>query len=442
MKISTKSWKKYTGIIRRLSDKASALMEKYLESHDISTEEGIQAAIDYAYALATKYGEGAGAIACQMYEEVAEASGKTIPAAEPAATATRSEMAKAMLGRMADSNRPDVIAKTVGRKVKLVSMDTMLNNTLRDGAQFAWIPSGDSCPFCLMLASSGWKNASKKAIRNGHASHIHDNCDCNYAVRFSDDVDVEGYDPESLLEQYNDAEGRTGKEKINSMRRERYALDPEKYRAQNKKSYDKMRRIQYGQQTVFSSKKGQIHARRVDKLSYNNIYVDDNINLSAKQLKSIDKQVTEAKTVLGITNECNIPVLITDTEPYLASYNVKDNRISISYKLSNEKEILKMQTGCACPNDPRSTAVHELIHWKDANEYLNSGNKLDTDSDIIRYFEYRNRVSEILLESEGVNLSDAESVRKISQYAYNNWLENEFDEVYTEYRTTKALEVQ
>ncbi len=81
---------------------------------------------------------------------------------------------------------------------KLASADTLAKNALRDGAEWAWIPSGDTCPFCLMLASQGWVKASKKALKNGHCKHIHANCDCTYAVRFSHDTDVAGYDPDKL----------------------------------------------------------------------------------------------------------------------------------------------------------------------------------------------------------------------------------------------------
>lgn len=102
---------------------------------------------------------------------------------------------------------------------KQVGADTTLKNALRDGAQFAWIPSGDTCAFCITLASRGWQNVSKKTLRNGHAEHIHAHCDCQYAVRFDKNSNVEGYDPDKYLDMYYSAEGKNPKEKINSLRR-------------------------------------------------------------------------------------------------------------------------------------------------------------------------------------------------------------------------------
>ena len=220
--ISNASWTRYIVRLRNLSDKAADELIKFIQNgHDIYADpEMSKAVIDYAYALATKYGEGAGALASQMYDALAELSGKTVPPAVPAPTATYGEVAKAVYGTKLQSDKPEVMAGAVGRMVKMTGVDTMQQNALRDGAEWAWIPRGDTCAFCLTLASRGWQKASRKAIKNGHAEHIHANCDCTYAIRFSDDVDVEGYDPEALKTMYDEAEGRTPNDKINYMRRQ------------------------------------------------------------------------------------------------------------------------------------------------------------------------------------------------------------------------------
>ena len=231
--IKRSSWKKYTDTIKRISDTASEKLEKYiLAGH---SEDEILA---YAHALTTKYGEASSELACQMYEALAEYSGAMVMAAEPAATATYGETARAVRGEMMRTKEAATISKAAGRLVKLASVDTMMKNALRDGAEWAWIPSGDTCAFCLMLASNGWQRASKKAIKNGHASHIHNNCDCTYCVRFSDDVDVEGYDPESMYDEYIGA-GDTQWERINAIRRKQYAANADKINAQKRAAYAK-----------------------------------------------------------------------------------------------------------------------------------------------------------------------------------------------------------
>lgn len=244
-RITTKAWNNYISVLRRLSDRASTemlamitqLSNQYSEGR-ITLEEYEDLAIDYAYALATKYGEAAGAAACEMYDAIAALQSADVPPAVPAETATVAETAKAVKGTMKTGNL-SIVADATGRLVKLAGVDTMQQNALRDGAEWAWIPHGDTCAFCLTLASRGWQKASKNAIKNGHAEHVHANCDCTFAVRFNNDLNVQGYDPQAYLDMYYDADGNTPKQRINAMRREFYAENKEKFREQSRELYRK-----------------------------------------------------------------------------------------------------------------------------------------------------------------------------------------------------------
>ena len=218
MRVPLRTWYEYTTKLAAISKEASKQMQAYGQHNGY---EDIDAVVEYANALATKYGEAAASLACEMYDAVSAAEGVALAPAEPAATATYGETAKAVRGTM--KNMDNTVADTVGRLVKMAGADTMLQNAQRDGAQFAWIPMGDTCAFCLTLASRGWQYMSAKALKNGHAEHIHANCDCQYCIRHTPDTVVEGYNPDTYARIYADAEGHTPREKINSMRREIYA---------------------------------------------------------------------------------------------------------------------------------------------------------------------------------------------------------------------------
>lgn len=235
--VSRKAWNKYIADLRKISDKAADEAEKYIKTHSIMSPAEMQRFIEYAYALATKYGEAAGALACEMYDALAALSGATVPPAVPAQTATYGDIAKAVYGTY--KMNPEITSSAIGRQVKLVGVDTMQQNALRDGAEWAWIPSGDTCAFCLTLASRGWQRASKNALRNGHAEHVHANCDCTYAIRFSNDIDVEGYNPDEYLEMYEGADGDSPEGRINALRREFYAKNKETINAQKRSAYAK-----------------------------------------------------------------------------------------------------------------------------------------------------------------------------------------------------------
>lgn len=167
-----------------------------------------------------------------MYEATAAAQGVIVPTAEVADLPDYGEVAKAVKGTQKKS--PNNIPGTIARLVKQVGADTTLKNAERDGAQFAWVPHGDTCAFCITLASRGWQYMSKKAMRNGHAEHIHAHCDCEYAVRFDGKSTVAGYDPDKYLEEYNNAGGD-----INAMRRIRYKENKEAINARKRELYAK-----------------------------------------------------------------------------------------------------------------------------------------------------------------------------------------------------------
>ena len=255
--ITQKQWKRYIERLRKINDTAVEDFEAYL-----TRKGGFEAlnrtdVIDYAYYVSHKYGEASATLSAEMYDAIAELSGAPVPAALPAEPATYQEVAKTVNGIIKKTGNGNALTQGVGRLVKMAGTDTILSNAYRDrpkgkgsrrkhsGAQVAWIPYGDTCPFCLMLASKGWVNQTEWAA-NSHSEHIHANCDCTYAVRFNKDLDVAGYDPDEYKEIYDNAEGKTRNEKINSMRRQ--------YREENKDKINAQKRAAYAaqKQTLFT----------------------------------------------------------------------------------------------------------------------------------------------------------------------------------------------
>ena len=227
MQITEKAWVEYITKMSQISQKAADLMQSWVQKNGLENDKAL---LDYAYALSQHYGQAIGALSCQMYEATAAAQGVIVPTAEVADLPDYGEVAKAVKGTKKQS--PNNIPGTLARLVKQVGADTTLKNAERDGAQFAWVPHGDTCAFCITLASRGWQYMSKKAMRNGHAEHIHAHCDCEYAVRFDGKSTVAGYDPDKYLEEYYDANGD-----INEMRRKRYAQNKDVINARKRELY-------------------------------------------------------------------------------------------------------------------------------------------------------------------------------------------------------------
>ena len=212
--------------LAQLNQRAGQLMADYIAAHGTGDTDAL---IAYAHALVTKYGEGSAELACQMYDALAAAAKAGVPAAEPAQPASYGEVARMVQATKASQPQ---MQQGVSRLVKRAGADTTLKNALRDGAEFAWIPQGDTCAFCLTLASRGWQKASQAAIKGGHAEHIHANCDCEYAIRFDGRSTVAGYDPDEYLRRY-----RAAGSDVNALRRVEYAKNKERINAQKRAAY-------------------------------------------------------------------------------------------------------------------------------------------------------------------------------------------------------------
>lgn len=234
MTISEKAWADYITKITNLKGRARLNFLNYIEKHGI---DDVNAVTDYAYALATKYGEGTAATAAEFYDAVALAQGADVPEAILADTATKGETEYAVKKAL-DSSGINAAADAVEALTKQAGEDTIWQNAKRDGAEMAWIPAGGgTCPFCLIVASNGWRHASEKTMRGQHATHIHAHCRCAFAVRFDGKSGVAGYNPEKLKRIYDSAPGKTSLEKANYLRRENYEKNKDEINARKRELY-------------------------------------------------------------------------------------------------------------------------------------------------------------------------------------------------------------
>lgn len=242
MKLSRKDWNKYVSRLSAISKTAGRKMRAWIDNHGTEDTETL---IRVAFGLVTRYGEASSAAVCEFYDEIAALQKANVPPAEPKATQGIEYVdaaVKSTLGRA-----PDTVPYTVIELVKRTGAETALMNAKRDGAYFAWVPNGDTCAFCIMLASNGWRKASKETISGSHAEHIHKNCDCEFAISFKGPLDIEGFDPDGYLAKYNNAPGRRWEDKLNSMRRDEYAKNKDEINAQKRAAYAKRREREEGE---------------------------------------------------------------------------------------------------------------------------------------------------------------------------------------------------
>lgn len=230
MTITRAAWDKYSKRLSKINAEAAKKIQEWIDRNGL---DDVDALIDYAYGIATKYGEAAGALSAALYDAIAELSKASVEPAEVAPTPSYGTMAKTINGVLKQSRNIAMISAAVARQVKRVGAQTTLKNAGRDKAEAAWIAIGDTCPYCLMIAAEGWKRVSPTS----QADHIHGNCDCTYTVRFSKDTKIAGYDPGKYQKMFDDADGSTMEDKLNSMRREAYAENKDEINAQKRDAY-------------------------------------------------------------------------------------------------------------------------------------------------------------------------------------------------------------
>ena len=366
MQITANAWNEYITRLSRLNRKAGQLMRQYIDTHGTESTDDL---IAYAYGLVTKYGEGSAELACQMYDALAEAANAGVPAAEPAIPADYGEVAR-MVNATKNQN-PANLPNGVSRLVKRAGADTTLKNAVRDGAEWAWVPHGDTCPFCITLASNGWQKASSKVLKGGHAEHIHANCDCEFAIRFDHNTTVAGYDPEKYLKQYRDAGGD-----INKMRRIDYAARKDAINAQKRAAYAARKNF-----SVYSSLNMEPKPVTMQSISNVKAFSCDTLDAAGQQqLKNAHKRLlmTASKQPLGVevgrAYDLNMKPLTKELTgaaerstvsvpkqnvPYIVIHTHPDSNIFSQRDLSNFANNVNLKMLTAVGNDGHVYAVEK-----------------------------------------------------------------------------------
>lgn len=181
---------------------------------------------------------------------------------------------------------------------------------------------------------------------------------------------------------------------------------------------------------------GYANASRVVSISDKKLYISDNANNSKRTVQTINTLIDKTIRKMGLNGMDNLPVFIITSqnefpEKTLGSYNPGYNRLRISDAISSKAIRDEIQKPYSAPKNKLSTLIHELVHWKDAQEYIKLNGKMDKN-----YFVWANENAKqklANLKKQGYN------VHKISEYARKSLLRGAYDEAYTEFRVLTFL---
>lgn len=228
MRISRSAWRKYQDAHRGLQDAAKQELEAYFDTlpWDADERRALELLQARAIELAERYGTADALLSSAFYVESMAAQGVSVDDVELSQTMPL-YVGEDVVGAVAKAKTPETAKSLAGSAlsghVKRAGIETMRSAAIRDRAMWAWVCIGDTCAFCRAVGSRGWQQASRSILAGNHAEHIHDNCDCQFVVKApGQTLEIEGYDPDALLREYESAEGKTSKDIINAMRRNDY----------------------------------------------------------------------------------------------------------------------------------------------------------------------------------------------------------------------------
>lgn len=203
----------YTRSLEKLSAAGQQALGRRLASVDYSNmteaateivgimEQYCGVSADAAARIAAAFYEG-----MSVYQTGQEYDAETISGHIPEATerATRGIFEKAVQGDV--KGMTDQLLGRLDYEVKKAAGETVMGNTERDkrDVRYARVPGGgETCDFCIMLASRGF--VYKSAASAGELNHYHAHCRCRIVPGF-EGATVEGYDPDFYAGLYGDPE--------------------------------------------------------------------------------------------------------------------------------------------------------------------------------------------------------------------------------------------
>lgn len=193
---------------------------------------------------------------------------------------------------------------------------------------------------------------------------------------------------------------------------------------------------------------GQTNVKRGDaditlnhvSTAVNNIYLSESSQIDAKALHEVDVKISKSIKKMGIAASDDLPDIYVITHDEMAknaiaSYNPITNVMCIDEKFGLNNILSALQRDGACPDNELSTVVHELFHWKDAQEYKKHHVSI-TRENYNEYIQHLNTNRKKILDKMGIN---EYNVSEISKYASQSYLVQYYDEVFTELRVLNLL---
>lgn len=196
---------------------------------------------------------------------------------------------------------------------------------------------------------------------------------------------------------------------------------------------------QINAQRFVNGKPAEITLNRVTD-RHNKIYLSENADIKPKALHEIDTRLTDVYKLLDCEKRKTLPNICIVSHDEMggppAAFNALHNALYLDESLLTVEETPEFRAQMACADNRLSTALHECLHWLDADDYRKTHGNITAENYAAEYLPYlRAKCKKKLdkLQDNGYNIYD------ISGYATRSFVTGQYDEVYTEYRVKEML---
>lgn len=366
--------------------------------------------------------------------------------------ALNQERITGLMNKVSDAERYDDVAFALDEPVKNFSR-SVVDDAVKTNADFQAKAGLDvkivrsttgskTCDWCRRLAGTYDYADVRKTGHDVWKRHAYCDCRIEY-VSSSERYDVENFKKITKAENREKIAQRkavkTNDDRAPEKIAERKVLVGVGERTVNMDAGQNYEEVTFGR--AENRKRGTVTLTgRIVKSSAFDVWVSDKVRFSRRSQHVLDKELKAAFDKLPALEGATKPeVLVMDAVEFMtsssAAYNAVTNQLYVNAAVFEKATREQLAADFVGGNKIATTFYHEVLHWHDAWEHIKKGNAI-TAANHAAYMTMLNKRAKKLLDSAGIT---ADNVSKISMYAKKSYVDEEYDEAYTEYRVNQKF---
>lgn len=214
MRVTKRLQDAYRGQLEELESKAASYVESYMgalrvAAPDASVAEIREAAKDAISNALNIFGDQAGTLACDLFDEIMAREGRKVDSrlhTNVIDSGMMDDKVRFFARDLLNEDGPGFVNKITDLTrfyVKRSAYENMIRNCDRNKVRYARVPSGrETCAFCFMLSSRGFVYHSELTAKGRGMHGTHSHCDCIIVPGVAGTTKIDGYNPDAMRKRW------------------------------------------------------------------------------------------------------------------------------------------------------------------------------------------------------------------------------------------------